>query len=153
MNEKAMQCTASNPAEIQEILKDIRTEQVYRADKAKTVGVVHFELDIPDLDTQAEAETQMFVYSNGVGAMVYSGPFQSRFSVEIDERLLKSGPGDNLEFRLFRLKQNQICVHAQQVGNPYWQPGASVKVHFLRERYMDKQAGVPIGFEVDISKP
>jgi hypothetical protein len=44
-------------------------------------------------------------------------------------------------------------VQAQQVEYPFWQPSATVKVRFLRERYIDKANGVPIGFEVDITKP
>ena len=153
MNEKAMNCSTRTPERIQEVLRNIRTEPVYQVNKSKAVGVVHFELDIPGVDPAAESEMLLFVKSGSVGAMVFAGPFQPSFSIEFDERVHAYGSQDNIEFRLFRPKQNQICVQAQQVEYPFWQPGATVKVRFLRERYIDKANGVPIGFEVDITKP
>lgn len=152
MHEKAMNCRDRAPERVQEVLRNIRTEPVYQVDKAKVVGVVHFELDIPGLNVTDETETLMFLYSSKVGAMIFVGAFQPKFSVEIDERMIESGSEDGLEFRLFRIRHNQICVQGQQVEYPIWQPGATVKVQFLRERYMDKATGVPIGFEVQITK-
>lgn len=153
MNEQAMNCRTRTPERIQEILRDIRTEPVYEVRKDQALGLVQFELDIPDFDVSADTETLMFIGSNKVAAMVFAGPFSPRFSIQIDQRLTENGPGDSIEFRLFRIKQNQICVQAQQVGEAYWQPGAHIKVRFLRERYLDKTIGIPIGFEVDITKP
>lgn len=152
MHEKAMHCMASNPTEMNDLLRDIRREPVYLVNKAKVVGVVHFELEIPGLYVANENETLMFLSSNKVGAMIFSGPFQPKFSIEVDERLTEDGPGDSLEFRMYRVKHNQICVQTKQVGDPIWQPGSTVKVRFLRERYMDKTTGTPIGFEMDITK-
>ena len=143
----------SNPLEMHEILRDIRAEPVYRVLKDKSQGIVHFELDIPDLLPQIEAETMMFIQSEKIQSMIFVGPFRKNFSVEVDERLTTNGPGDGIQFRLLRFKQNQICVQAQQTGEPYWQPGATVKVKFLREPYLHKTTGIPISFEVEISKP
>ena len=153
MNEKAMNCMSSTPAEMQEVFDQLHVEPVYQVSKDKSQGIVHFELDIPNLNLESEADTSMFISSPKTGGMVYAGPFKQRFAIEIDERLTRDGPGDSLEFRLFRFKHNHICVQAQQVGEPYWQPGATVKVTFLRERYTDKATGVPIVFEVEIKKP
>ena len=153
MNEKAMNCMSSTPAEMQVSLSSFQAEPVYQVVKEKSQGVLHFELDIPDLDAQKETETLMFISSGKAQGMIYVGPFKARFSVEFDERLTENGPGDSIEFRFFRIKHNQICVQAQQVGELYWQPGATAKVKFLRERYIHKTAGVPIDFEVDIQKP
>jgi len=153
MNEKAMNCMSSAPVEMQEILRNIQTEPVYQVMKGKSLGTVHFELQIPGLDIHEEAETLIFIGSTRAGGMIFAGPLRQKFSVEFDDRLAANGPGDNIEFRLFRFKQNQICVQAQQVGEPYWQPGAEVKVKFLREPYLHESVGIPINFEVKISKP
>ena len=83
----------------------------------------------------------------------YAGPLAARFSIVMDSRLTKDGGGDSLTYIFYRPAKHQICVQAQQVGEPYWQPSATVKVTFLRERYTDKTTGVPIGFEVKIKKP
>lgn len=153
MNEKAMNCGPIKPTQMHDLQQSLRAEPVYQVNKDQAVGEVHFELDIPELDLEAEAETLMFVQSAKVGEMVFAGPLKPRFSVQIDERLIKDGPGDSLEFRLLRFKQSSSCIQTQQVGDPVWQPGATVKVRFLRDRLLDKTTGVPIGFEVDVRKP
>ena len=153
MNEKAMNCMSSNPAEMHKIFGNIQTEPVYQVVKGKSLGTVHFELEIPDLDLQKEADTLIFIESAKAGSMIFAGPLRPKFSVEFDERLTANGPGDNIEFRLFRFKQNQICVQAQQKGEAYWQSGATVNVKFLREPYLHETVGIPISFEVKIAKP
>ena len=152
MNEAAMNCHARPAAEVREILKNIRDEPVYAVAKGQAQGVVHFELDIPGLDMEKEADTLIFIGSAKADGMIFAGPLKPRFSVEFDERLTQNGSADNIEFRLFRLGKNQICVQAQQVGEPYWQPGATAKIKFLRGSYTHEKSGVPISFEVMIER-
>ncbi len=153
MNEKSMNCKSVTSEQLEALQKQLTLSTAYKASAENRIGIVQFDLNIPGLDTNEETETLLFVYSNKIAANVFAGKFQENFSVEIDERLIEDGPGDNLEFRLLRVKQQSSCVNVQQVGHPFWQPGATVTVRFLRERYLDQSTGVPVSFEVNIERP
>ena len=153
MNETAMRCDTYAETKFLQMLQQEKARPVFEAIQKEQTGVVQFELEIPDFDHERDKQTLLFIDSPKIGAFVYAGPLTTRFSILMDSRLKKDGGGDSLTYIFYRPAKHQICVQAQQVGEPYWQPGATAKVKFLRERYIDKTTGVPISFEVEIKKP
>jgi len=91
-----------------------------------------------NLDASQSGDSLLLIYSNRLRSVVYWGPYQPGLSVEIDDRLTAEKGYDNLEFRLLRLKDKQICMWGNERGYPYWRPGADISIAFLPETVLDE---------------
>jgi hypothetical protein len=107
---------------------------------------VHFHFN---LDPAAIGESAFAIISNRSHSAVYVGPYQTDITVQVDEQLISDKGYDGLEFRLLRIKAEQLCIWINDRGEPYWRPGAHSTITFLEEASVDKD-GLPKRFDVEI---
>lgn len=153
MDEHVMNCQKITATEIEDFLSSQKEIPIYQVEKGKSTGTVNFKINVPGFFSETDSETILFIDSLVSGGLVYHSTLRSHFSIEIDKRLLRHSGFDNLTFRFLRKKQGQICVKAQQFESEYWQPGSTVEINFLRNRYNHEKIHVPVEFEVTVEKP
>jgi hypothetical protein len=142
---RSMHCQKLGPAEVAQ--DRTRLEQLPRyvpGDKGR--GTVQFQFNL----SPKEVDESLFViFSARSRTAVYRGPYLSRVTVEIDDKMAADNSYDSLEFHLLQLKHRQVCTWINERGEPYWRLGAQIAIKFLPEQALD-QEGLPKNFDVEI---
>lgn len=137
--------------EFDEYMGKILAKPIYTPESGSKTSPVHFQLDF-GAGLSEDNNSLVLISSDAAGyEFIYRGPYQKKFTIQADEKLLSSNYGngaDNFTITIIQKNNRTTGTGVIESIRP-WQANKTVHIQLLPFRELNK-LGLPETFKVEI---